>query len=553
VKAGITTTYTWDAFDEMTAVGAVTNAYDALGRLRSRTDTGGTTNFGYSAGGTDPVAVGSDVIARLPGGGQLSVSDTTGSWFSSRDRHGDVTSRYTPTGTVTGSTAYNPFGETTTSTGSRLGGGLGFQGDWTDPSTGLVNQGTRWYQPTTGAFASRDSYNGRLDSPVSLNRYTYGANNPLRYFDPDGRQSLDQALAGVLFGPEANSPVRAASFNYSIDFYRATERARETEALYNLAQFRIDIMSFAGMVGGGSFNPNNDAVINSAAHAIVSINQSTFDNAAHNNALDGNIAKSDFEKISKTASAPLKFAADILLANNNKYDQDKPDQLIGWRAWETKPKQDWLERNWKTIVVIGVGILAGAACGAAGPVVAAMCGGAASRFTGSMLNGGGFVSSLGAAFNPKALATDAVIGWATAGLANAAGNGIKTLQAGRAARAAGSVVDDIDDIARVSSANATSTAPIESGNYVVSTPRGEYVGQSGNISNRLDQHVASGKFTQAEVDAAQRISVPGSKLDREIAEQLLIDSKGGVPNLINVVNPIGPKRFGVMPNQPYVR
>jgi RHS repeat-associated protein len=398
------------------------------------------------------------VIARLPGGGQLSVSDTTGSWFSSRDRHGDVTSRYTPTGTVTGSTAYNPFGETTTSTGSRLGGGLGFQGDWTDPSTGLVNQGTRWYQPTTGAFASRDSYNGQLDSPVSLNRYTYGANNPLRYFDPDGRQSLDQALAGVLFGPEANSPVRAASFNYSIDFYRATERARETEALYNLAQFRIDIMSFAGMVGGGTFNPNNDAVINSAAHAIVSINQSTFDNAAHNNALDGNIAKSDFEKISKTASAPLKFAADILLANNNKYDQDKPDQLIGWRAWETKPKQDWLERNWKTIVVIGVGILAGAACGAAGPVVAAMCGGAASRFTGSMLNGGGFVSSLGAAFNPKALATDAVIGWATAGLANAAGNGIKTLRTARAARAAGEALDELDDIARVSSVNATNTA-----------------------------------------------------------------------------------------------
>jgi hypothetical protein len=101
--------------------------------------------------------------------------------------------------------------------------------------------------------------------------------------------------------------------------------------------------------------------------------------------------------------------------------------------------------------------------------------------------------------------------------------------------------------------NATNTAPIESGNYVVSTPRGEYVGQSGNISNRLDQHVASGKFTQAEVNAAQRIAVPGSKLDREIAEQLLIDSKGGVPNLLNVVNPVGPKRFGVMPNQPYVR
>lgn len=54
----------------------------------------------------------------------------------------------------------------------------------------------------------------------------------------------------------------------------------------------------------------------------------------------------------------------------------------------------------------------------------------------------------------------------------------------------------------------TVTTPIESGNYVVSTPVGEYVGQSGNISTRLEQHVASGKFTQAEVDAAQRFAVP---------------------------------------------
>jgi hypothetical protein len=99
----------------------------------------------------------------------------------------------------------------------------------------------------------------------------------------------------------------------------------------------------------------------------------------------------------------------------------------------------------------------------------------------------------------------------------------------------------------------TVSTPIESGNYVVSTPAGEYVGQSGSISARLEQHVASGKFTQAEVDAAQRFAVPGTKLDREIAEQLLIDSKGGIDNLLNKVNPIGPKRFGVMPSQPYVR
>ena len=47
--------------------------------------------------------------------------------------------------------------------------------------------------------------------------------------------------------------------------------------------------------------------------------------------------------------------------------------------------------------------------------------------------------------------------------------------------------------------------------------------------------------------------VTGGKLQREIAEQLLIDSKGGIDGLLNKVNPIGPKRVSVMPNQPYKR
>ncbi|HVR79063.1 MAG TPA: hypothetical protein VMS99_11820 [Acidimicrobiia bacterium] len=107
----------------------------------------------------------------------------------------------------------------------------------------------------------------------------------------------------------------------------------------------------------------------------------------------------------------------------------------------------------------------------------------------------------------------------------------------------------IDDVAT----NAVPQTSIKSGNYVVSTPAGEYVGESGNIASRLQQHVYTGKFTQAEVDAAQRFAVPGTRVDRQIAEQLLIDSKGGVDDLLNVRNAIGLRRFSLMPNQPYTR
>jgi hypothetical protein len=39
----------------------------------------------------------------------------------------------------------------------------------------------------------------------------------------------------------------------------------------------------------------------------------------------------------------------------------------------------------------------------------------------------------------------------------------------------------------------------------------------------------------------------------KIGEQMMIDRMGGIGNLLNKVNPIGPNRFGLMHNQPYTR
>lgn len=73
------------------------------------------------------------------------------------------------------------------------------------------------------------------------------------------------------------------------------------------------------------------------------------------------------------------------------------------------------------------------------------------------------------------------------------------------------------------------------------------MGQSGDITARLARHVKNGRFTEAEVDAAERIALSGGKLARDIAEQLKIDEFGGIDNLLNKVNPIGPNRLSHMP------
>ena len=94
----------------------------------------------------------------------------------------------------------------------------------------------------------------------------------------------------------------------------------------------------------------------------------------------------------------------------------------------------------------------------------------------------------------------------------------------------------------------------EEGIYAIRGAEGTYVGQSGNITERFSQHLIEngGRFTQEELNAAERFAVPGGKTAREIAEQQKIDDFGGIAKLLNKRNPIGERRFDLMP-QPYSR
>ena len=67
-----------------------------------------------------------------------------------------------------------------------------------------------------------------------------------------------------------------------------------------------------------------------------------------------------------------------------------------------------------------------------------------------------------------------------------------------------------------------------------------YVGQSRNIPSRLAQHARSGKLPpESEVSTTE---VVGGKTAREIVEQRRINELGGIENVENERNPIGPKR-----------
>lgn len=190
------TTYGYNGFGELTSVQlepgtSVAYTRDALGRLAARAESGTIQRYGYGSTSYTLIrtaldgGAATDVI-RGHGGETLAQASAGNTLRAGTNIHGDVTSwQNHATGAVVAQTRFDPFGAVVEATGTPAPANLGFQGDLTDPATGLVDMGFRAYEPRSGRFLSRDNI-AALDLPISLNRYAYGNGNPVNYLDPDG-------------------------------------------------------------------------------------------------------------------------------------------------------------------------------------------------------------------------------------------------------------------------------------------------------------------------------------------------------------------------------
>jgi RHS repeat-associated protein len=95
---------------------------------------------------------------------------------------GSVLALSNAAGQIVGRLDYQPFGGVGASSGTT--DKYTFLGK--DSDFGLHYFGARWYDASTGRFAAPVPVPGRLGAPESLNRYSYGLNNPNKFQDPDG-------------------------------------------------------------------------------------------------------------------------------------------------------------------------------------------------------------------------------------------------------------------------------------------------------------------------------------------------------------------------------
>lgn len=200
------------------APGNAAYTFDERNRLRGAVNeqTGSTSAYTYFADGlratkdengnvTKYVYLDGKVIEELDEAGNVKARNMWGnellfrkdaasgkSGYYGYNSHGDVVSLTDGSGNELNTYAYDAWGNLLSRT-EGMTNPFTYSGEIYDEETGLYYLRARYYDPSVGRFVSEDTYKGQVDNPLSLNRYTYVKNNPLRYIDPTGHKECQGA------------------------------------------------------------------------------------------------------------------------------------------------------------------------------------------------------------------------------------------------------------------------------------------------------------------------------------------------------------------------
>ncbi|MGM0714322.1 MAG: RHS repeat-associated core domain-containing protein, partial [Bacillota bacterium] len=192
--------------------------HDLLNRLTEYKDDKGTTTYTYYPGGlratkqqtgtvtdtTHYVYLNGQVIEELTQDGRVKARNVFGNQLIWRkdfttnqegtyyyNSHGDVVKIKGPSGNVLNTYEYDIWGNLLADkVKEAMPNPFAYAGEMYDKESGFYYLRARYYDPKMGRFVSEDTVKGQVDNPLSLNRYTYVHNNPLRFFDPTGNHAV---------------------------------------------------------------------------------------------------------------------------------------------------------------------------------------------------------------------------------------------------------------------------------------------------------------------------------------------------------------------------
>ncbi|CAG0979100.1 partial tRNA(Glu)-specific nuclease WapA, partial [Anaerolineae bacterium] len=208
--------YTWDDNGNLVNDGEKTYTYNQANRLTDLTQGETTYQFNYNGDGVRlrqmiagvPTTYTQDLATPLPVVLQSQAGESTmqyvyalgtrplaqygSAWeYLLADALGSVRQIVDEDGDVTLAESYEPYGSVLSSTGA-ASSIFGYSGEETDTS-GLVYLRARYMNPMLGIFLARDPWSGDQMRPGSMNGYSYAYANPIKYTDPSGWITEDEA------------------------------------------------------------------------------------------------------------------------------------------------------------------------------------------------------------------------------------------------------------------------------------------------------------------------------------------------------------------------
>ena len=175
-----------------TTVGSAqtTYQYSPQGLRNKKITSGGTTRYICDTSGriiSELDASNNLIASYIWGPGQLiAKKDAAGNlYYYLYNGHGDVVQMVDASGNIVNHYRYDEWGNILDQT-ETVPNEFKYAGQSYDPESGLYYLRARYYDPRTGRFISKDSYEGKITNPLSLNLYTYCYNDPLGYVDPTG-------------------------------------------------------------------------------------------------------------------------------------------------------------------------------------------------------------------------------------------------------------------------------------------------------------------------------------------------------------------------------
>lgn len=209
---GPTTTYAYDDANRLISavVGSRVNSfdYDGDGNRISQSVPAGTYSYLNDVATSLPVVLeesGPDGnIAYTYGLQLISESSSNFDYFYHYDGLGSVIGLSNDWGRPSAAYLYDPWGNALLTIPDRVGtrNKFRFTGEPLDLGSSLYFLRARYYDPALGRFISGDSFPGLVTRPLTLNRFSYGLNQPTNASDPSG-------LAPDQYQPGISRPVLA--------------------------------------------------------------------------------------------------------------------------------------------------------------------------------------------------------------------------------------------------------------------------------------------------------------------------------------------------------